>query len=77
MTPIKIKKKNFVSLLKISSLSLHFFISSDLFAQTGDIEEELAEISEQRIKEINQEIETRRAGIEKIQSNVGLSLIHI
>ena len=72
MTPIKIKKKIFVSFLKVSSLSLHFFICSDLFAQTVDIEEELAEISEQRIIEINQEIETRRAGIEQIQSNVGI-----
>ena len=35
------------------------------FAQTGEHEEELAEISEQRIIEINREIETRLAGIEK------------
>ncbi len=71
-TPIKTKKKNYVSLLKVSCLSLHLFICLDLFAQTGGNEEELAEISEQRIIEINQEIETRRAGIEKIQSNVGI-----
>ena len=32
----------------------------------------MAEISEQRIIEISQEIESRRAGIEKIQSNVGI-----
>ena len=72
MTAIKIKKKNFVSLLKVSNLSLHFFICSDLFAQTDEHEEELAEISEQRVIEINREIETRLAGIEKIQSNVGI-----
>ena len=57
--------------MKVSCLSLHFLICLDLFAQTAEHEEELAEISEQRIIEINQEIETRRAGIEKIQSNVG------
>ena len=56
MTPIKIKKKIFVSFLKVSSLSLHFFICSVLFAQTVDVDGELAEISEQRIIEINQEI---------------------
>ena len=71
-TPIKIKKKNYVSLLKVLCLSLHFLICLDLFAQTGEHEEELAEISEQRVIEINQEIETRLAGSEKIQSNLGI-----
>ena len=72
MTPIKIKKKNFVSLLKISSLSLHFFICSDLFAQTGEHEKESAEVSEERIIELNRRIETSRAGIEEIQTNAGI-----
>ena len=58
--------------MKVSNLSLHFFICSILFAQTGDLEGESSGISEQRIIEVNQEIETMRAGIEKIQSNVGI-----
>ena len=58
--------------MKVSCLSLHFLFCLDLFAQTAEHEEELAEISEQRIIEINREIETRLAGIEKIQSNVGI-----
>ena len=72
MNPIKIKKKNFVSLLKISSLSLNFFICSDLFAQTGEHGKESAKVSEERIIELNREIESSRAGIEEIQTNAGI-----
>ena len=54
------------------SFSLHFFICSDLFAQIDKDDEESAEIAEQRILEINREIEISRAGIEGIQTNAGI-----
>ena len=70
--PIKTKKDFARCSLKMLSFVLGVFMCSGLYSQKRDQEERSSEISGERAFEISSEIGTRQAGIEEIQTKVGI-----